>query len=1526
MTRNTLEQLYAAHKGKVSDKWTLYFSQYEQIFENYRDDPVRLLEIGVQNGGSLEIWSKYFLRALNLVGCDINPVCASLSYEDPRIAVVVGDANSDAVQAKILRYAPAFDVIIDDGSHRSSDIVKSFARYFPILADGGVFVAEDLHCSYWQEFEGGLFDPFSSITFFKRLADVVSHEHWGIDKACTDILRGFFSKYSFRIEEETLRHIHSIEFFNSMCVIRKAKPERSRLGARIVAGSAGTVVPADLLRSSPEGTPDQTSNEWTARNIPPDEELLLRIMELAERDAQIAKQFEQAVHAEMKLQHALNTISDLRDSRSWKITRPLRVAGRIFRLLRNLDIEGIRRLSTRQATLSEAPATETMMGCLDTPRPNSCVEQNALTVKGWLFSKDTPIDSLSITVDGQPEVLAAFGYSRPDVAQANPEFPNARMSGFAGIYPLALVKPGRVSLLIWATLQDGRRLKCFERRIVIRAFSAHRKIAPLLFEFLQSSARKAWRAYREGRLPRSPSFWLLHLRRDYRMMLGSRQFLSSPTARPRAATPHDSYQQWMDTNRLTAKLLLLMKTDASQLMATGPTISVIVPIYNTPPAFLEGMIGSVVAQIYPKWELCLADDASTQPHVRETLERMASDDNRIRVIHRNQNGHIAEATNSALDIASGEYIALLDHDDVLSQDALLHVAECISRNPAVDWIYTDEDKIDKDGRHYDPQFKGEWSPEMAITHNFTHHLTVIRKSLVDRVGRMRKGFEGAQDIDLFLRVAEDTSPERIKHIPHVCYHWRSHEGSTASHGAQKRYIFDSAYRAIDEALKRRGLKARPFLPPFAERHGMCLHQLRWDLDDPSTKMVTIIIPTKDRVDLLERCVASLQKTVNDQLVKLLIVDDRSSDPRTLQYFEKLESEQTLHCRVIHPEFDDEKFNYARLMNQAAMHVDTPYMLQLNNDIEAINPGWLEEMKGWMSIDGVGAVGARLIYPNGNIQHGGVIVGPHGGLADHQFHLLPLDEVGYMALPHAARNVSAVTGACLLTTIELYRQLGGFDEEKFAVEYNDVDFCLRVIASGKRIVYTPQATLAHLTSASRGRDYNPDEHINFIQKYNAYQDAFFNENIQIDSMRMAVDPHHFTHANRARKLNILIISHNLSLGGAQIVVYELARHFASCEGYQVSVVSPTDGPIRERYEILGIPVNVLSDFPSLHHTSVVEFRDYLKCLGGTIGLTSYDLVVSNTLIGFWGVDMARMFGIPSIWHIHESMRINNACGIFSLQYLRPLLYSGFMSANRVVFQAEATRELFDEANARDNFCTIPGGVPLEKINSFRATISKSAIRAKYGVGENCTVITIVGTTCERKGQHVFLEAVKELEKRYPNGFPDDMIFVIVGAIKGPYLDFLCKRRDQLGLEKVRIFDETKDIYDFYALSDIFVCASFEESFPMVVLLAMAFELKIISTDVFGIPEIISDGHEGRLVKPGNPAALGKAIYACLNDSELSDRMARKAYAKACRLFDNRKLLDRHLALAKQVSLEEPLDKSVMIAPSEYTQAVSSSGVS
>jgi len=1116
-------------------------------------------------------------------------------------------------------------------------------------------------------------------------------------------------------------------------------------------------------------------------------------------------------------------------------------------------------------------------GFLDLPSENVLSTGTTLLVQGWLLHHKCPIQQLTLTykyLNAREEMTISYGLRRPDVAAYIPGALHAGDSGFVGNINLRKNEAGTMQLAIWATLETGDRFCCFTRTVRITPASEMQATQPM-----------------DSRTLTSVHPW---------------QQL-------------DLYQRWRACNRITPTLQTLMEAASDRLFDTGTTISIIVPVYNCPETLLREMIESVVGQIYPKWELCLADDASPAPHVKRVLSEAMASDPRIKAVFCSENRHIVASTNAALELATGDYVAFLDHDDLLSPDALLHVAECIAHYPDVDWVYTDEDKIDEAGRHYDPKFKSAWDSEMAITYNFTHHLRVIRRSVVEAVGSLRPGFEGAQDLDLILRVAEYTRSDRIRHISKVCYHWRAHAESTASGGRQKQYVFDSAYRAIKEAVQRRGLTAEVYLTHIGEKYDLCLHQLRWDPKLLAQSGVTIVIPTKDKVSLLKKCVESLERTVNPQFVKLIIVDDNSQEPETHDYLQQLELLNVLQCTIVRPDPPFTSFNYSRLVNLGTSQVKTPYVLHLNNDIEALSPGWIEEMVGWLSVDGVGIVGAKLLYPEQQtIQHAGVVIGAHYGLADHQFHQLHKDELGYLFLPHAARNASAVTGACLMTITKLYQELGGFDEVNFAVEYNDTDYCQRVIAANYRVVFTPSAVLTHHTSASRRQlPYNPEEHLNFIEKYRQSQDPFFNENLNIDSMVMGIDPYHFCHLNRIKdlRLKVLIITHNLNLEGAPYIAYYYARHFATVGNYSVTVLSPHEGVLRQKYEDLGIAVKIVtSPLPQTQETNV-EYLERLVSLGLSIGVLDYDVVVCNTLLTCWGVKLAKLFCLPTIWHIHESTSIEESFSKFfggsPKEIMRALLEESFSCASRVVFQADATRQIFHEFNSQDNFRTIPGGIDLDSITNFRNTHSKAELRSKYEIDHDKTIIVTIGTVCERKGQHVCLEALHRLQGKDSSHSNDDICYLIVGAREDqrPYLNLLKDKIQLYNLKNVRLIEETPDVNDFFALADIFVCASFVESFPRVLLEAMAFEVKIISTNVFGIPEMMGNDEVGLLVEPGNSDALAAAILTYINQPQLAARFASNGYARVHRIFDNQILLQQHLDLLQEVYLTNPYEPRI-----------------
>lgn len=490
----------------------------------------------------------------------------------------------------------------------------------------------------------------------------------------------------------------------------------------------------------------------------------------------------------------------------------------------------------------------------------------------------------------------------------------------------------------------------------------------------------------------------------------------------------------------------------AELPGGGPTISIVMPVYNPDPKWLLAAIDSVLGQAYSRWQLCVVDDASTDDAVVELLDEVASRDPRILVRRRPENGHIAAATNDGLAVAVGEFVAFMDHDDELAPFALAAVA---LESSAADVIYTDEDKIDGTGRHYDPHCKPSWNPELLLGQNYISHLTVIRRSVIDDVGGLRDGFNGAQDHDLLLRVTAITPRERIRHVPVIAYHWRAIAGSTALAPGEKSYTELASTRALEERLGDEWTVGAAG-PPTAYR---CTPPL------DGFPLVSILIPTRDRVDLLRQCVESLART-SYPAFEVLIIDNDSSDPETLEWLTAFDNGHD-HRVVRAPG----PFNYSSVNNIGAAEARGELLLLLNNDTEVIDGGWLTEMIRWAGQPGVGVVGAKLLYPTDTIQHAGVVLGL-GGLAGHGHLHEPASATGYFSRLALAHEVGAVTGACLLTHRSTWDALGGLDEA-LAVAFNDVDYCLRVRhVADQRIIWTPHAELYHHESVSRGAEDDP----------------------------------------------------------------------------------------------------------------------------------------------------------------------------------------------------------------------------------------------------------------------------------------------------------------------------------------------------------------------------------------------------------------------------------------------------------------------
>jgi len=607
-------------------------------------------------------------------------------------------------------------------------------------------------------------------------------------------------------------------------------------------------------------------------------------------------------------------------------------------------------------------------------------------------------------------------------------------------------------------------------------------------------------------IPPGRSQFILEARSDKRPW---EAFFVHPVRGPILGAPLDEdaefasdYSRWIRCyDQLQRDDLKLIRQQIAQFHYS-PLISVLLPVHNSNLKWLRSAILSVQKQLYPHWELCIVDDASTDRKIWPFLQRCARRDRRIKLMRRTENGHISAASNDALHLATGDFVALLDHDDELATTALYFVALALNKNPDLQLFYSDEDKLDGRNRRFEPYFKSDWNPELFLAQNFISHLSVYRADLVRRVGGFRVGFEGSQDYDLTLRCIEEIQPKQIEHLPWVLYHWRAGDQSTASCATAKPYAQEAARRAVQEHLDRRGI-AGTVVPS----HGVYL-QTKYALPR-ERPMVSIVIPTRDQASSLQKCLDSIFHKTDYEHYEVIVLDNESCDSETLEFLARLKKHDRVQVERI-----EGGFNYSRLNNRGVDLSRGSLVALLNNDVEVINDGWLSEMVSRMVRPEVAMVGARLWYPNGTIQHGGVILGA-GGIAGHAHVGLRRDEPGYFARAHLAQNLSAVTTACALVKREVYLKLGGLDEN-LAVTFNDIDFCLRLREAGYQIVWSPHAELIHHESASRGFDDSTPKQTRFLAEVDymnskwdglLQRDPFYNPNLSLgeDLFTLAFPP-------------------------------------------------------------------------------------------------------------------------------------------------------------------------------------------------------------------------------------------------------------------------------------------------------------------------------------------------------------------------------------------------------------------------------------
>ncbi len=526
-----------------------------------------------------------------------------------------------------------------------------------------------------------------------------------------------------------------------------------------------------------------------------------------------------------------------------------------------------------------------------------------------------------------------------------------------------------------------------------------------------------------------------------------------------------SYDEWIDVVERDACPSRKERRSAIAAWEHRPTISIIMPIDDADEVTLCACLDSVLAQTYPRWELCIADNASRAPHVRRILSDYATRDPRIRVVFREKNAPAAEASNTALLLARGDYVTFLGPHDMLAAHALFAVTRALQQRPSAELIYSDEDKLDDLGRRCDPYFKPDFARDLLYAQNYVAHLVVCRRKLVDDACGFRPGYEGSQDYDLVLRcIARIGDGRDILHVPEVLYHCRKTAGSTVTSHPNEDHGAESARRALEDHLD----LAHPGVRVSVTAPG--LYRVHWPLPDPAP-LVTLIVPTRDGHDVLKKCVESIRQRTTYPNYEILVVDNESHCLRTRSYLDVFAEQGVRVLRY------DAPFNFSAINNFAVREARGSVLGLINDDVEVINDGWLTELVSHALRPEIGCVGAKLYYPDDTIQHAGVVLGI-GGVAGHSHRFLERKHDGYFGRLRIAHNVSAVTAAALVVRRQVWDEVGGFDEAELAVAFNDVDFCLRVMAAGYRNLWTPHAELYHYESKSRGSDETPEKAARF----------------------------------------------------------------------------------------------------------------------------------------------------------------------------------------------------------------------------------------------------------------------------------------------------------------------------------------------------------------------------------------------------------------------------------------------------------------
>lgn len=705
------------------------------------------------------------------------------------------------------------------------------------------------------------------------------------------------------------------------------------------------------------------------------------------------------------------------------------------------------------------------------------IRENSIELNGWVIGK-TPQSRAEFQVqDGNREPVE-FRYvatRRDDVSQIYYKQVYDRDYGFDIRFPYT--RGADYWLLIRC---DGKtaRIKFNEELIAKRASVAHKRMEKIRDLMNMETVRVAV---------------------DFGKKHGLKALFLKSKHKLQGLDNDYDYGEWYDLTKPTEEEL---KRQRETTLPSEPLLSVVIPAYKTPEKYLREMLDSILAQTYKNWEVCLVNGspAGEGKIVERVMAEYTARDSRFHYKDLGENLGISGNTNAAIEMASGDFVVLADHDDTIPEQALFEVASAFNEHPGCDVIYSDEDKLDMDGGAlFDPHFKPDFNPDLLTSVNYICHLFVVKRTLLEQVGGFRNEYDGAQDYDFIFRCTE--AAKEIYHIPRVLYHWRCHQDSTASNPESKLYAFEAGARAIMAHYERCGI------PAEAVEKGVDYGIYHTRFRIPGEPLVSVIIPNKDHAADLDLCIRSIIERATYKNLEFVVIENNSTESETFTYYEKLQKEFP-QVRVVCWE---REFNYSAINNFGAQFAEGEYLLFLNNDTEIVSPGLFEEMLGFCQRPEVGIVGARLLYQDDTIQHAGVVIG-FGGIAGHTFIGLHEAENSYFHRAMCAQDYSAVTAACMMTKAEVFRQAGGFTEE-LAVAFNDIDYCMKVRALGKLVVYAPYAVMHHYESKSRGLEDTPEKVARFNREVAVFArrwpdilkngDPYYNPNLTLRKSNFAL---------------------------------------------------------------------------------------------------------------------------------------------------------------------------------------------------------------------------------------------------------------------------------------------------------------------------------------------------------------------------------------------------------------------------------------